>query len=410
MRLANRQLSLVIGLAIACLLVAGNGGQTVTAENPASPGAQEGNLLQNPGFEGTFHAWSSIPEIQVAANWTPWWYEDPGHNPAYFRPEYKRAQASIFPKRVLSGDSAQQWFTFHASHVAGMYQQVFGVTPGQNYRFSIWAQVWSSNEDNPHQSVLPANPRLQIGIDPTGNWNPGASTVIWSGEAPMSGVIDQWGMMAIEAKAENSTITVFMRTNPDFANKHNDMYWDQASLQAVQPPIPTPPPTSTRGPATNTPVATNTPAATDTPSATNTPAATETASRTPTRTATPSPVPATATGAPTDTATPAPTNTPRSTATPQATKIPATSTSTPTGETIAGAEIPSGDEPGSGPSSGSTTGQSETDTQQTGADQQTGNEPSSPDSLSIVALVGIGVAIFLLLVLIYMLTRGLRRQ
>jgi hypothetical protein len=48
--------------------------------------------------------------------------------------------------------------------------------------------------------------------------------------------------------------------------------------------------------------------------------------------------------------------------------------------------------------------------QQTGADQQTGNEPSSPDSLSIVALVGIGVAIFLLLVLIYMLTRGLRRQ
>ena len=399
MRTTNNQLGLVLGLAIACLLVAGSEGHPVTAEEPASPGAQEGNLLQNPGFEGSFHAWSSIPEIQVAANWTPWWYENPGHNPAYFRPEYKRAQKSIFPKRVFSGDSAQQWFTFHASHVAGMYQQVFGVSPGQNYRFSIWTQVWSSNEDNPHQSVLPANPRLQIGIDPTGNWDPGSPAVIWSGEAPMSGVIDQWGLMAIEATAENSTITVFMRTNPDFANKHNDMYWDHASLQTVQPPQPTAPPTSTLGPATNTP------AATGTATATNTPAATETASRSPTRTATSSPVPATATGTATATPTPAPTNTRRATATPQATEIPATRASATPGETIAGVE-----EPGDNPSSVSMPDEPGADVQPSGANQQIGKESSNPDNLSVVALVGIGLAIFLLLILILVLTRGLRRQ
>jgi hypothetical protein len=404
----NKQLILLIGLAVVGLLVAGSGGQPVAAEKPASPGAQEGNLIQNPGFEGSYHAWSSIPEIQVAANWTPWWYENPGHNPAYFRPEYKRAMASVFPKRVLSGDSAQQWFTFHASHLAGMYQQVSGVSSGQNYRFSIWTQVWSSNDDNPHQSVLPANPRLQIGIDPTGNWDPGSPAVIWSGEAPMAGIIDQWGMMAVEVIAENSTVTVFMRTNPDFANKHNDMYWDQASLQAVQPPQPTLAPTSTPGPATNTPVATSTPIAT------NTPAATETATRPPTRTATPSPPPATAeakaTGIAMPTSTLVPTNTRKSTATPQATEILATSPSTKTRETIASVDILSTGEPGNGSSSEPMPGKSGTDGQQNGADQQTGNELSSPDSLSIVALAGIGLAIFLLLVLIYVLAKGLRRQ
>ncbi|HUS93754.1 MAG TPA: hypothetical protein VMZ24_01100 [Patescibacteria group bacterium] len=108
---------------------------------PAGPPAQDENLIKNPDFEGKFQTWNSISEIQVAANWTPWWWDNTDHNPPYFRPEYKRAVAAFYPNRVLSGESAQQWFTFHASHVAGMYQQVFDTRPGQLYRFTIWAQV-----------------------------------------------------------------------------------------------------------------------------------------------------------------------------------------------------------------------------------------------------------------------------
>jgi hypothetical protein len=207
-----------------------------------------------------------------------------------------------------------------------MYQQVFNLTPNQRYRFTIFAQVWSSTEDEPNTSVLPANPHLQIGIDPTGNWDPGSPDIVWSPEASMASIIDQWGMLSVEATAINDAVTVYMRTNPEFANKHNDMYWDQASLEVIGPPEPTPiPPTATPGPATNTPEATNTPMATNTLPPTNTalpsntptsePEPSATAEPTETRTPTASPVPAT------DTPTILPTNTVESTSTPQNTEV-----------------------------------------------------------------------------------------
>jgi len=379
-------LGLLLALA-AWLFVAGDGNPAAANES-SSAAAQAINLIKNPGFEGGFHAWSSIPEVQVAANWTPWWWEDPNHNPAYFRPEYKRALASVFPKRVLSGDSAQQWFTFHASHVAGMYQQVFDVIPGQRYRFSIWAQVWSSSEDNPHESILPANPHLQIGIDPTGNWNPGAPTVIWSGEAPMSGVIDQWGLMVLEATAENNVITVFMRTNPDFANKHNDMYWDNAGLEAVQPPQPTAPPSLTPGPATNTPVASRTSVTTLAPTATSTQAATATEMASPTSTSTPTDLPPTATETATptsnNTALPTPTNTRRSTATAVATATRESNV------TLA-------------PDSSVANGEAIVGSADLATDPQSGVGEPENDNWGMVALGAIGASVGLLLVLIYIL-------
>jgi hypothetical protein len=271
------------------------------------------NLLQNPGFEGDFFAWGGINEIQVAHGWTPYWWEQPDRSPPYFRPEYKRAVAAQFPNRVLSGGSAQQWFTFHASHWAGMYQQVFNVTPGQRYRFAIFAQVWSSTEsDNPFVSVNPANPRLRVGIDPTGNWSAGAGTVVWSGEGPMHSHIDRWGEISVEAVAQNSVMTVFMRTNPDFDVKHNDMYWDNASLVALGPAQPTaPPPTNTPLPL---PTSTATPPATATAPPTATPLPTATPRPLPTATLPPSPT-ATATATATATETAVPTDTPTATAT-----------------------------------------------------------------------------------------------
>jgi len=356
----------------------------------ASPTYQQGNLLQNPGFEGNYKAWSGLAEIQVASKWTPWWWDNPDHEPAYFRPEYKRASAAAYPNRVLSGDSAQQWFTFHASHLAGMYQQVFNVTPGQHYRFSIWAQVWSSLEDEPNTSVLPANPHLQIGIDPTGNWDPGSPNIVWSPEASMSSVIDQWVIMNVEATAQKDIVTVFMRTNPDFANKHNDMYWDQASLETVGPPEPTPlPPTATPGPPTATPPVTNTilptstpvpPQPSDTPTPTIEPTATattravdtETPTTLPTLTASATAMPA----PPTDTSTPAATDTLELAPTAQNTLV----------AVISPTRI---DEP-------IDNGQSSTDT-------------NGDQTLSLIALAGIGLLIVLTIALIIYLVRQARQ-
>lgn len=321
----NRQ-RLIIAVLTLLTLFSLTQSQSATAESQANPAAQppqqQTNLLANPGFEGTYSAWSGINEIQMAPNWTPQWREVPGNYPQWFRPEYKRAWVVNFPNRVRNGESAQQYFTFHASHFAGFYQQVFNVTPGQTYKFTIWAQVWSSTEDDPNVSVQPANPNLQVGIDPTGLWQIDGGTVVWSPKAPMQNHIDQWGAISVEAVAQNSTITVMVRTSPEFPNKHNDMYWDDATLFLSGPPQPTvpppPPPTNTPGPPTNTPVP---PPPTNTPEVTNTPV---------------SPPP---TNTPPPTATPTPTDTPEPTETPTATTAPtetptatATPTETPTAE------------------------------------------------------------------------------
>jgi hypothetical protein len=381
----TRRSALLLFVVAACLFHLNKSEKLAVAGDATEDAAQAVNLLLNPGFEGAYRAWNGIPEVQVAASWTPWWWEDPTHNPAYYRPEYKQALASIFPKRVLGGESAQQWFTFHASHVAGMYQQVFNVTPGQRYRFSIWAQVWSSAEDNPNSSVSPANPHLQIGIDPTGNWNSGAPTITWSGEAPMSGVIDQWGLMVVEATAESDVITVFMRTNPDFANKHNDMYWDNAALEAVQPPQPISTPSPSPAPITSTPQPTATPAATATLASTQTPTPAATETQTPTTAPT-----AASTQTSTRTETPIPANTAMPSVTPRPTETQAESQ----------ASIPD-DEPESDMVANFN--------QQGGSPaQQAGQGTAEPDSLGIVALGAIGTAIALLLFLIIVLIRGMR--
>lgn len=303
--------------------------------------AQE-NLLRNPGFEGDYFAWNGIPEVQVAHDWTPWWVEDSNRDPRWNRPEWKRAQAAFFPNRVRSGASSQQWFTFYASHYGGMYQQVFNVTPGQTYRFSVWVQVWSSLEDNALESVSPANPRLQVGIEPNGiavpglAWPPGS--VIWSFEAPMDQAIDGWAYMSVDAVAQNETITVYLRTSPDFANKHNDMYIDDAQLVLVSDaPVQPPPPTATPAvvptvvPTAETAGPTSSPTAAAASATSTSPPPTATVTSEPTDTPTVEPT-ATATAEPTATSIPTntPSATPTETATPTQTLVPPTVTAEPT--------------------------------------------------------------------------------
>ncbi len=295
-----RRLSLVlVGLLLLSLTSAGRQAH-----------AQEGgNLLRNPGFEDGFFKWNGINEINVAHEWTPWWADDPNHDPTYLTPEFKEALARDFPYRVRTGERAQQWFKLYSSFLAGVHQQVFDVTPGQNYQFSIWAQVWSSTEDNPATvSTLPGDPHLRIGIDPTGHWDPFSPNIVWSAEARMDQVIDRYGMLTVEATAQNSIITVFVRSSPEFANKHNNIYLDDAVLAQVGP-SPSPP-TSTAPPPTATLPDTQTPAPTDTPTPTATPPPTATLSNTETPAPTDTPAPTVTsptTDTPTPTATPLPT-------------------------------------------------------------------------------------------------------
>lgn len=233
----------------------------------AIPPAQGGNRLRNPGFEEDFTQ-RGCGEVEIAVHWEPWWIGGSTEQTSqgyFFRPEFKPENAAIYGmRRVHSGTFAQKQFNTYAHHRAGVYQQVSGLTSGSTLVFSAWAQVWSSGQDNPDECGEFGNYRLWVGIDPTGGRNGDSANIVWS-----QSVTDcnKWVFLQVTAVAQSGTVTVFLKGEPEYRVKHNDAYWDDASLTVQTPPTATPrPPTATPRP-TNTPVPTATPTPTPVPDA-----------------------------------------------------------------------------------------------------------------------------------------------
>lgn len=248
---------------------------------PATIAAQGPNLLANPGFEPPYV--TSIPgkdNCFIANGWTAWYIEGTREETlqGYLHaPEYKGATRQDFPyDRVHGGDTAQQWFRSFATYKAGVYQVVPNITPGARYRFNTWVMIWSCHYDTDKdkkncQGARSGNPspmRIRVGIDPKGGTDPFSASVVWS---PEGDPVDAWQLFQVEAVAQASQLTVFVYSNPEFRNRNNDVYVDDASLVMVAPP-PTPKPKPTNTPApTSTPTATPEPTLTPTPEATATP-------------------------------------------------------------------------------------------------------------------------------------------
>lgn len=187
------------------------------------------NLLLNPSFEGEYKPFGAFTELNHAPNWFPWWHD--GQN--NLRPEFKPAEAAIAPNRVHSGSRAQQYFKSFGQFKSGMYQPVLNVTPGTRLQFSIYGQAWSceNNDMCPGGiSVNPANMLMRVGIDPTGNTDWSAGTVVWS---PYFNPLDQWQIACVEAVADAQKVTVFVWASPDGPRQNQDVYWDDGSLVAL---------------------------------------------------------------------------------------------------------------------------------------------------------------------------------
>jgi len=211
------------------------------------------NLVENPSFEGQYSAYvppGGHPDCpsgvcntaQMAPGWIPWWRS---HNPAdpgwiIRMPEWKPANP-VFddPPRVRSGDAAQQYFTFFSTHEAGFYQQV-SVEAGATYCFDVWGHSWSAADDadaysGPEDGIL----AQKVGIHPAGGVDWQSGEVIW-GEARVQ--YDVYGRFAVTATAQAEVMTVFVYSQPAFAVKHNDVFWDDAALREVSPPLAIGPP------------------------------------------------------------------------------------------------------------------------------------------------------------------------
>ncbi len=147
-------------------------------------------------------------------------------------PEYKAATAQFTdPPRVRSGEFAQQLFTFYATHNAGIFQKVYNVVPGQLYCLSVWGHAWSSYDDGAYTDMNNHGYLNQsIGIDPTGGTSFKSGDIVWT---PAVTQYDEYGLFKLEVEAQSDTLTVFFNSNPLWAAKHNDVYWDDATLVQV---------------------------------------------------------------------------------------------------------------------------------------------------------------------------------
>ncbi len=238
----HSQASIFLKLGTLLLVVLAVGVLVVSSSQPAQ--AQEVNLLVNPSFEGPYGSFvppGGNPDCpagicttaQTAAGWTPWWWIVAGRDSAiYANPEYKPAEARDFAGRVRSGDRAQQYFNFGRTNTAGVFQQVT-VPANAQLRFTVWGMAWSTgiawdgpNSDVPY-SAEPTPVNLRVGIDPTGGTDAFSPNIVWSGTL---NPYDQYALLSVDAQAQGSLVTVFTYSSPNEPRKHNDIYWDDASL------------------------------------------------------------------------------------------------------------------------------------------------------------------------------------
>jgi LysM repeat protein len=219
---------------------------TLSAAVPADRrAAAQGNLLQNPGFEGDYQPFDGDVSRRVASGWAPWNAARSAGDPTWanITPQYRRASN---PNRVRSGSGAQEFFELFATFNGGIYQRV-NVAAGAPLRFSAFLNVWSTTRDNPDQSLEPAALSLQVGIDPTGGTNGNSSAIVWS--APER-FYDEYRQLSVDAVAAANTITVFVRAIILEPVRHSHVYVDDASLVVTSGTLPTSTPVAVQPTAT----------------------------------------------------------------------------------------------------------------------------------------------------------------
>src|SRR2546422_105782 len=79
--------------------------------------AQGSNLLQNPGFEGTYVPFANDTTRLLAPGWSAWNVARKPGDPSYFNltPQYRQAT-----RRIHGGSGAQEFFTLFATSTGGV--------------------------------------------------------------------------------------------------------------------------------------------------------------------------------------------------------------------------------------------------------------------------------------------------
>lgn len=229
--------------------------------------AQGQNLLTNPGFEAPFETFEGSPPRQVAQGWLPWHIGGGQSASENVPPEYYPASDvanGLGVPRIRSGNDAQQYHSFFATHDGGILQRVTsGLKVGDQLRFSVYAYIWSSTFDNPDESEDDGGVVFQIGIDPNGGTNGESRDIIWSAPSIQYDAYNDYSVIAIAAR---NAVTVFIRSTVSTPVQNNNIYVDDAALVvvgAISSPTSTFTPSNTSVPPTTIPSPSPSPTVTD---------------------------------------------------------------------------------------------------------------------------------------------------
>lgn len=243
----NRFLTIVL---LVCLVLG-----AVLAPMSAPALAQDGdNLLQNPDFEAEYIAIGGDNTLRVAEGWQPWNLPPPANSDGStnLRPDYQPAS----PTRVLSGDAAQQYDTFFATHTGGLFQRVaLDQTGTVTFSVSIYPYSSLSFEDI-NDSIDPQGLEVSVGIDPTGGTDGASNSIIWS--EPVE-YYDEYRELSVSTSATGAAVTVFIRSTVEAAAGLHQVFVDDASLTLAPGDGPTQEPTTVTETETPGPVETETP-------------------------------------------------------------------------------------------------------------------------------------------------------
>ncbi len=203
---------------------------TVSASPAESPLQQQTNLLKNASFEEGFTG-------GVANSWAKWTISDAAAtaqtNCGRKEPTFQQITSSADARRVKDGANAQQILTPVQDPGFGFYgglqQTVTGLTAGKTYRFGVWAHAWSSVKDNStlSEGTGPAYFEVGIGQGATSAADPGIK------RSGIKDIKDNYVQLSLDVAATGNTITVFTYANPSACSKHNEAFFDAASLAEV---------------------------------------------------------------------------------------------------------------------------------------------------------------------------------
>ncbi|MCY4539471.1 MAG: LysM peptidoglycan-binding domain-containing protein [Chloroflexi bacterium] len=215
-----KRLSALIFIVVLCLVLNVFYGHPQTAEN----------LLTNPGFEEAFVEQDGESPQNVATGWTAWHIPRTDSSPAYANHAPFYNEETVRTRGDEPG-KAQVYFNQYATHQGGIYQQVDDLTAGADYRFSIYAWVWSSIGQDWDISEQPGNVSVRVGIDPSGGTDGASENIVWSTTAVF--LYNAYYQYSVIAAAESATITVFVESTVGEPVANNYIYLEDAVLEVA---------------------------------------------------------------------------------------------------------------------------------------------------------------------------------